>query len=82
MLYYAISFEPTIIMALLPLVSEQSKGMAQTIKNLHQILDYLGTHPDTKIRYYPSGMILNVYSYVYYLSAIDVRSIAVGYFFL
>ena len=69
-------------MALSTLASERSKATSQTIKNLHQLLDYLGTHPDAKIRYYASAMILNVHSDAYYLSAIYARSRSAGHLFL
>ena len=48
-LYYARSVDPIIIMALSTLESEQYKATTQTIKNLYQLLIYLGTHPDTTI---------------------------------
>ena len=40
------------------------------------------THPDAKIRYHASDMILNVHSDASYLSAPKARSRAGGYFFL
>ena len=49
-------------MALSTLASEQSKATTQTITNLNQLLNYLGTYPDAKIKYDASGMILNVHS--------------------
>ena len=48
-LYYARSVGPAILVALSTLASEKSKATAQTIKNLHQLIDYLGTHPDATI---------------------------------
>ena len=62
-LYYERSVDPTILMALSTLSSEQAKATMQTIKNLHQQLDYLVTHPDATMRYYASNMILNIHSY-------------------
>ena len=70
------------IMALSILSSEQAIATAQTIKNIHQLLDYLGTHPDSTIPYYASDMILNFHSDASYLSARDARSRAAGNFFL
>ena len=61
-LYYARSVEPTILMELSTLASEQANAAVQTIKNLHQLLDYLGTHPYATIRYYASDMILDLQS--------------------
>ena len=48
-LYYTRSVYSTILMALSTLPSEQSKVTTQTINNLHQLIDYLGTHPDATI---------------------------------
>ena len=48
-LYFETSVDPTILMALPKLASEQSKVTTQTINNLYQFLDYLGTHPDKTI---------------------------------
>jgi hypothetical protein len=45
-------------------------------------LDYMWTHPDSKIRYHASNMILNIHSNASYLSAPCPRSRAGGYFFL
>ena len=81
-LYYERSVDPTILMALSTLAIEQSKGTAQTIKNLQQLLDYLGTHPYKKNQYYASGMIINIHSYASYLSERDARSRSEGHFFL
>ena len=50
-LYYAQSVDPTILMSLSTLVSEKSKATTQTIKNINQLIDYLGAHPDATIRY-------------------------------
>ena len=73
-LYYARSVDPIIRMALSILASEPSKATALIIKNLHQLLSYLGTHPDATIQYYESDMILNFHSDASYLSAKYARS--------
>ena len=49
---------------------------------MQTILDYMSTHPDAKIRYYASEMILNVHLDVLYLSATNAQSRAAGVFFL
>jgi hypothetical protein len=43
-------------------------------------LDYLATHPDAKIRFHASGMILNIHSDASYLSVSKARS-RLGVFF-
>ncbi len=52
------------------------------MKRVNHFLDYMWTHPDAKIRYSASDMILNVHSDESYLSAPKARSRAGGYFFL
>jgi hypothetical protein len=42
----------------------------------------MATHPDAKIRYHASHMVLNKHSDTLYLSALNARSHAGGYFFL
>ncbi len=49
---------------------------------VNQFLDYMWTHPNVKIRYRASDMILNVHSDASHLSAPNARSRAGGYFFL
>ena len=52
------------------------------MKRARHLLDYMATHPDAKIRYKASDMVLNVHSDASYLSAPKARSRAGGYFFL
>ena len=46
------------------------------------LLDYLATHPDATIRYYPSNMILNVHSDASYMNEPDGKSTAAGHYYL
>ena len=81
-LYYARAVDPTVLMALSEISSQQSAPTENTMKRVNQFLDYMWTHPDAKIRYRASDMILNVHSDASYLSAPKARSRAGGYFFL
>jgi hypothetical protein len=81
-LYYAQAVDPTILMALSKISSQQSAPTENTMKRVNQFLDYMWTHPDAIIRYPWSDMILNVHSDASYLSAPKARSHASGYFFL
>jgi len=81
-LYYAQAVDPTILMALSEISSQQSAPTENTMKRVNQFLDYMWTHPDAVIRYRASDMILNVHSDASYLSAPKARSRAGGYFFL
>ena len=46
------------------------------------MLDYVTSHPDAKVRFYASDMILNVHSDASYLSKSRARSRIAGYFFM
>jgi hypothetical protein len=81
-LYYARAVDPTILMALSEISSQQTAPTENTMKRVNHFLDYMWTHPDTVIRYHASEMILNVHSDASYLSAPKARSQASGYFFL
>jgi len=81
-LYYCRATDPTIPHALSELSSLQTNATENTMKRCRHFLDYMATHPNAKIRYYASQMILNVHSDASYLSAPNARSRAAGYFFL
>jgi hypothetical protein len=48
-LYYAQTVDPTIVMALSDLSSQQSAPTENTMKQVIQFLDYMWTHPDAII---------------------------------
>ncbi len=50
-LYYAQAVDPTILMALSKISSQQSAPTENTMKRVNQFLDYMWTHPDAIIRY-------------------------------
>ncbi len=81
-LHYAWAVDPRILMALSNIATQQTTPTENTKKRVDQFLDYMWTHPDAKIRYRASDMILNVHSDALYLSAPCARSRAGGYFFL
>ncbi len=67
-LYYARAVDPTILMALSEISSQQAAHTENTMKRVDQFLDYMWTHPDAVIQYRASDMILNVCSDASYLS--------------
>ena len=69
-------------MALSAIAAQQSAPTEETLAHVNQFLDYMWTHPDAKIRYRASDMILNVHTDASYLSAPKARSRAGSYFFL
>eukprot|EP00804_Cyclotella_cryptica_P018372 CCRYP_015481-RA/>CCRYP_015481-RA protein AED:0.17 eAED:0.17 QI:0/0/0/1/1/1/2/0/862 len=81
-LYYARATDPTIPHALSELATQQSNATEQTLKRCHHFLDYMATHPNARIRYHASDMILNVHSDASYLSVKHAKCRAAGIFFL
>ena len=81
-LYYARAVDMTVLMALSTIASRQAKGTEQTLSQARQLLDYLAMHPDAKVRFHASDMIMNVHSDASYLSEANARSRASGHFFM
>ena len=67
-LYYAPPVDLMMLPALGTLATQQASPIQNTMKNLHQFLDYVATHPDAIITYYASNMVLAVHSNASYLS--------------
>jgi hypothetical protein len=82
LLYYARAVDPTLIMPINVLVSEQSKATAVTADKVIKLLNYCNTHPETKIRYHASDMILHIHSDASYLSENEANSRAGGFFYM
>jgi hypothetical protein len=49
-LYYARAVDPTVLMPLNDIATEQTKSTEKTQAATNQLLDYLATHPDATIR--------------------------------
>jgi hypothetical protein len=80
-LYYARAVDPTVLMPLNDIATEQTKATEKTQAATNQLLDYLATHPDATIRYHDSDMILHIHSDASYLSVSNARSRLGGLFF-
>jgi hypothetical protein len=80
-LYYARAVDPTVLMPLNDVTTEQTKATEKTQAATNQLLDYLATHPDSTIRYHASDMILHIQSDDSYLSVLNARSHLGGLFF-
>jgi hypothetical protein len=81
-LYYARAVDPTVLMPLNDIATEETKVTKKTQAAMNQLLDYLATHPDATIRYHASDMILHIHSDASYLSVSNARSRLGGLFFL
>ncbi len=47
-----------------------------------QVLDYLASNQDAKVRFYASDMVMNIHLDASYLSELGARSQACGHFFM
>jgi hypothetical protein len=82
LLYYALSVDPTMLVALGSIASTQASATQRTLDECLWVMDYAASHPDAKIRYHASGMMLYLHSDALYLSETRGRSRAGGHFFL
>jgi hypothetical protein len=67
-LYYSRAVDPTVIMSLNDISTEQTTSTVKKQTAAGQLLDYLTTHTDTTNRCYASDMILHIHSDASYLS--------------
>ncbi len=81
-LYYGRAVNITILATLNAIRADQAKATENTRKYSQQLLNYLATHQNATIRYYPSNMILNMHSNAAYLVTPKAQSRAAGHFFL
>ena len=81
-LYYARAVDMTVLMALSSIAVEQTKATEQTFGRCLQLLDYLASNSEVKVRYHASDMIMNIHSDTSYLSETKARSRACGHFFM
>ena len=81
-LFYGRAVDPTMLHALNALAAAQSHGTQATAEALTHLLNYCATHPDAKIRYRASDMILHIHSDASYLTEAEARSRAGGHHFL
>ena len=81
-LYYGRSIDNTLLAGLSAISSVQANSTEQTKARLQWLLDYCITHPDARIRYQASQMILYIHSDASYLSEAGAKSRVGGYFYL
>ena len=79
-LYYGRAVDDTILPALSAIASEQPCATESAEKKVLKLLNYLATHPEAKVRFHASDMILNIHSDASYLSETRARIRLAGYF--
>ena len=62
--------------------SEQAKATTHILKNTEYFLEYLATHPNAKLQYYASDMVLNIHSDASYASERGAKIRAAGHYLL
>jgi hypothetical protein len=72
----------TVLMALSVIAVEQTKVTTKTLGKCMQLLDYLASNSESKVRFYASDMIMNIHLVASYLSETVARSRACGIFFM
>ena len=81
-LYYGRAIDSTILTALGSITTQQVAPTENTMRKIHQFLDYAATHPDAIIPFSASDMVLAGHSEASYLSETKARSRASSHFFL
>ena len=81
-LYYACAVDMTVLIALSSIASEQTKATTTTLQRSIQLLDYMATNSEAKVRFYASDMVMNIHSDASYLSEPQARSRTCGHFFM
>ncbi len=81
-LYYARTVDMTILIALSSIAVEQMKATEKTMGRCIQLLDYLASKLEAKVRYHALDMVMNIHSDASYLSKTKARSRACGHFFM
>ena len=81
-MYYTITVDYTLLVALGDLASMQTKDTKHTLVKLIWLINYCATHPDAEITYVTSDMCLHAHIDASFLSVINVRSRAGRHFFL
>jgi hypothetical protein len=80
-LYYSRAGDRTLIVPINVLPYDQTKATSDTAGKVIKLFNYCITHPETKIRYHASDMILNIHSDASYLSEKETKSRSGGFFY-
>ena len=81
-LYYARAVGMMVLMALSSIASKQMKATERTMQRCTQLLDYLASHSNAKVRFHASDTVMNIHSDASYLSEPQARNRTCGHFFM
>ena len=79
-LYYAPAVDMKVLAALSTIAIDRTKATKRTMERCIQLLDYLASNHEAKVRFHASEMILNIRSDALYLSESGARKCACGHF--
>jgi hypothetical protein len=72
----------TVLAALSTIAIDQTKTTKRTMERCIQLLDYLESNQNAKVRFHASDMVLNIHLDASYLSESGAQSRACGHFFM
>ena len=82
LLFYARGIDSTFLVGLNSIAMQQTSAADNTLKRIEDLLVYAATHPNAKVRYRASNMILQFHTDASYSSEPKARSRAAGHYFL
>jgi hypothetical protein len=82
LLYYSRAVDPTMLVALNAIATQQAAPTERTRKRINQLLDYVASQEEAVLTYRASDMVLAIHSDAGYLNESKARSRAGGHFFL
>ena len=82
LLYYSRAVDPTMLVALNAIATQQASPTQKTMERIKQLLDYCASQEEAVITYHASDMILAIHSDAGYLNEIKSPSRTGGHFFL
>jgi hypothetical protein len=82
LLYYSRAVNPTMLVALNAIATQQASPTQKTMEQVKQLLDYCASQEEAILTYHASNMVLAIHRDAGYLNESKARSRAGGHFFL
>ena len=82
LLYYSRAVDPTMLVALNAIATQQASPTERTMDRVRQLMDYASSQEEAVLTYHASDMVLAIHSDAGYLNESKSRSRAGGHFFL
>lgn len=82
LLFYARAVDHTMLVALNEIARQQANPTQKTMEAANMLLDYAATHPDAKLRFRASDMVLHIDTDAAFLVQPKAKSRIAGYYFM